>query len=134
MQFATRLLILASLLFMASGCGSMCVSTQDANFHAYGGVRNRSDLVNGRVASLFDAASALPGVPVVEEPLPPDESQRSTDDDDSDDEESMDMTESDFRNNLLDELEKLDALPSDLDEETEDDTDDSADPEDIDVI
>lgn len=132
MHSAIRYLILASLLLVASGCGSMCVSTQDANFHAYGGVRNRQDLVNGRVASLYDPAAALPGDPVVEKPLPPEDESPSSDD--SDDEESMDdLMESDFRNNLLEELEKLDELPDGLDNSAPDGND-AVDTDDIEVI
>lgn len=127
MRIASQVFILISLLLLATGCGSMCITTQDANFHAYGGVRDRQDLVNGRVASLLDPAAALPGVPVIEEPLPPEE--KSEDDKQAEDASMDDMLKSDFRNNLLDELEKLDKLPEDLPTE-----DDDTDPEEIDVI
>lgn len=131
MKSAIHVFLLASFLLISTGCGSMCVSNQDANFHAYGGVRDRQDLIHGRVASLFDPAAALPSVPVDEKPLPPEES-RSSDDEEGGDSESMDdLMESDFRNNLLDELDKLDQLPEGLDSDGEDA---NADTDAIDVI
>jgi|GEM_PF-4220950 len=75
MQSAVKHLLLGTLCLFSLcalvGCGSMCMSTQDCEFHAFGGLRDRQDRVNGRVASLFDPAIASPGYVPEEAPLPP---------------------------------------------------------------
>lgn len=55
---------------MLVGCASMCDSTYDCHYHAFGGMRERQDRVNGRVASLFDPAPALPPIASTDAPLP----------------------------------------------------------------
>ena len=55
---------------MLVGCASMCDSTFDCHYHAFGGMRDRQDRVNGRVGSLFDPAPALPPIASVDAPLP----------------------------------------------------------------
>lgn len=55
---------------MLVGCASMCDSTYDCHYHAFGGMRERQDRVNGRVASLFDPAPALPSIASADTPLP----------------------------------------------------------------
>lgn len=132
MQPATRLLT-ASTLFLLSlfsvGCGSMCVSTPDCEFHAYGGLRDRQDRVNGRVASLFDPAAASPGYVPAEEPLPPAETDGTDSSDDDDDDGGFDDdTKEPWEQDLQKELDKMN-LPSDdsLEPGGSADGDDSAD-------
>lgn len=52
-------LAIATLFVFSAGCASMCDSSLDCDFHAFGGMRDRHDRVNGRVASLFEPAAAL---------------------------------------------------------------------------
>ena len=78
--------ILAGLIVAVfSGCASMCDSRLDCDYHAYGGLRERQDRVNGRVDSIFDpapstlAATTESSVPELE-PTPAPESETETGD------------------------------------------------------
>jgi len=46
------------LALTASGC-TMCADPHDCKFAAYGGGRQRTDMVHGRVASVFDPAPEI---------------------------------------------------------------------------
>jgi hypothetical protein len=52
----TGCLILLPLL--ATGC-ALCANPYDASYAAYGGLRQRTDMVHGRVGSVFDPASEV---------------------------------------------------------------------------
>lgn len=95
-------------LFAVVGCGSMCVSAPDCEFHAFGGLRDRQDRVNGRVASLFDPAIASPGYIPEEAPLPPEDPDEVDDSsDDSAEEEDPNAEEEPWQKDLREELDKL---------------------------
>lgn len=52
-----RLLSWCGCLTLVVSCGcAVCASTEDSKFAAYGGLRQRTDMVHGRVASVFDPA------------------------------------------------------------------------------
>lgn len=101
------------------GCVSMCDSSLDCQYNAYGGVRDRIDRTNGRVASIFDPAAAAVAPPVVEEPLPdmPDRF-----DSDSDESNSPDAGEREEGEGLTEDL--LKELRTDLPEVPNPDADD----------
>lgn len=111
MHVAIKLLISVYILSIV-GCGSMCNTTPDCEFHAYGGMRDRHDRVNGRVGSLFAPAAADPSIVPPEEFLPPLDVDSPDDPDDvppgSDD---GSVEESELGKKLIDELDKLDDLP-----------------------
>ena len=52
--------LLASLA--VCGCASMCDSSYDCDYHAFGGMRDRVDRTHGRVGSVFDPAQAAPSI------------------------------------------------------------------------
>lgn len=67
-------------LSLCVGCASMCDSSMDAQYHAYGGLYDRVDRVNGRVGSQFDPAETVapaevedfdPAAPLPEVTAPP---------------------------------------------------------------
>ena len=131
MQVAIKILFVTLLCLMNFGCGSMCQSTYDCDFHAFGGMRDRQDRVNGRVGSILEPAAALPGQVPEEVPLPPEERLNSDDEVgsgvDSSDSEDGSLNESEFRNRLLDELDKLEELPSDVGDSPAKDADSAGD-------
>ena len=59
-----------SIIVLFAGClgCAMCDGSLDCNYHAYGGMRDRIDRVEGRVASLFDPAASLESVVPTLEP------------------------------------------------------------------
>ncbi len=114
-EFVTslRLLSLLGLLTLATGCASMCDSSHDCDFHAFGGMRDRHDRVNGRVGSIFDPASAQPSIVPPQEELPyvRDRLDINGDDEEEGGDESDDDDGGDLEKRLIDELEGLDDLP-----------------------
>lgn len=99
------------LLAISGGCASMCDSSYDCDFHAFGGMRDRIDRKNGRVGSVFDPAAALPGerptgtlLPPMTSPADSDDSSAVSDEDDSEEESELKP--------LLDKLDELDDLPT----------------------
>ena len=101
--YLSLVLVIATSL----GCASMCDSSMDCQYNAYGGVRDRVDRVNGRVASRFDPATSLEPVLVTEEPLPlaPDIS------DTGDGKPSEDEGKSNLTDELIRKLDQLESLP-----------------------
>lgn len=106
------ILTICGLLTFVSGCASMCDSSFDCDFHAFGGMRDRIDRKNGRVGSIFDPASAQPSVVPAVDPLL--DSDVSTDNEpalpsktDKDDTE-----DSELKRRLLDALDGKDPLPT----------------------
>lgn len=117
MQSAIKHLVLGTLflfnLFAVVGCGSMCASTPDCEFHAYGGLRDRQDRVNGRVASLFDPAIASPGYVPEEAPLPPAEPEQTDDrDEEATGDDDADTEKEPWEKELQKELDEM-KLPTD---------------------
>ena len=103
------------LLALAPGCASMCDSSFDCDYHAFGGMRDRIDRKDGRVGSIFDPASALPSVVTPQEVLAPDGQAANTDNPDaknSQDGSGDSDDDANLRDRLLDELDKLDELPA----------------------
>lgn len=45
-------------LFITCGC-AVCASSHDCKYAAYGGIRERADMVRGRVGSVFDPAPEI---------------------------------------------------------------------------
>lgn len=107
MSHASKFIAVA-LTAMTLGCASVCDSSLDCDFHAFGGVRDRHDRVNGRVESIFDPAPALAAVAPVEKPLPPAD---STNGDDGDLSGDGSVEDSGLEDALLDELEAMEKLP-----------------------
>lgn len=138
MQVAIKILVVSFLCLMNFGCGSMCQSTYDCDFHAFGGMRDRHDRANGRVASLLEPAAALPSQVPEEAPLPLEDrlvgDQEVGSGVDSSGSEDGSLGESEFRNRLLDELDKLEELPSDTGDSTGNDSDADDKSDDIEVI
>lgn len=112
MKIASYLLILF-ILGTSIGCVSMCDSSLDCQYNAYGGVHDRIDRVNGRVGSIFDAATAAEAPTIPEELLPPEPSTLSDDSDalDADSSDQDPDDESGLADDLLEELRKLEDLP-----------------------
>jgi len=98
---------IAVLVASLAGCASMCDSSLDCDFHAFGGMRDRQDRVHGRVASLFDPAAALAST------VPPMEGLPRFGDDGLDSPETGDgsVDDSGLTDELLNELDKYDELP-----------------------
>ena len=100
---------LAIVLMMVTSLGcAMCDSSLDDQYSAYGGVRDRTDRINGRVASLFDPAASLDAVAAVNQPL---EAEAETDSDVKDESSSNGGVGSTLTEDLLKELEKMEPLP-----------------------
>lgn len=99
---------IAAVVMSMTGCASMCDSSLDCDYHAFGGMRDRQDRAHGRVASLFDPAAALESVVPPVNGLP-----RSPDDDGFDTPDTGDGTvdDSGLTDELLKELDKYDQLP-----------------------
>lgn len=100
------------LLILCSGCASMCDSSFDCDFHAFGGLRDRVDRTHGRVGSIFDPAEAL-AAPVSPMPVPA-QVMDSDDDVNAQDAagEELDSEEStELRERLLDALDDAEDLP-----------------------
>ena len=100
---------LAIVLMMVTSLGcAMCDSSLDDQYSAYGGVRDRVDRVNGRVASLFDPAASLDAVVAGDQPL---EAEAAPDTGEKDDASSNGGVGSTLTDDLLKELEKMEPLP-----------------------
>ncbi len=67
-----QLLFLGGGLWLLAGSGcAMCANPHDCKFAAYGGLRERTDMVHGRVASVFDPApEVIQGGPSQQSPTP----------------------------------------------------------------
>ena len=106
-------MILTCALF--TGCASMCDSSFDCDFHAFGGIRDRIDRRHGRVGSVFDPASAQPAVVPPAPTLAVDKAEAEDGEEAVDGESGNQDTESDdvqeLRKRLLDELDGMDDLP-----------------------
>jgi len=101
------------MLTLATGCASMCDSSFDCDYHAFGGMRDRHDRSNGRVGSIFDPAAAQPSIVPPQESLPyvQDRINISGDEDDADENSDDSSDGEDLKDSLLDELEEMDDLP-----------------------
>ena len=107
------LAVIVVMLALFSGCASMCDSSYDCDFHAFGGMRERMDRKNGRVSSIFDPAAARPSV--VPSPQTLDNDPMGSDElmgaNASQSDDAGESGDSELRDRLLDELDKLDDLP-----------------------
>lgn len=106
----------ALLFSMSVGCASLCDSSLDCEYHAFGGMRDRRDRVNGRVGSLFDPTASRAADVTVLEPLPlVDESQTDAQSDSSGtnaDPDTGEVEDSGLTEELLDELRQMRELPN----------------------
>ena len=106
----------ALLFAMSVGCVSWCDGSFDCDYHAFGGMRDRHDRVNGRVGSLFDPAASLDAVLTVQEPLPLlDESPADGQSESSGintDPDTGEVEDSGLTEELLDELRQMRELPN----------------------
>ncbi len=95
----------------------MCDSSYDCDFHAFGGLRDRQDRAHRRVSSIFDPATASASIvpptnsetdgSLIEETTTDPNLESGADPNSRGSEDAREL-----RNRLLDELEKMDDLPT----------------------
>lgn len=111
MRGAIGTTVLLALLLLLPGCASMCDSRYDADFHAFGGMRDRIDRTDGRVGSVFDPADAQSAVVPPELTSPPSSPHELPIPDSTGETDSSEESQ-ELRRRLLDQLDRIDQLPT----------------------